>query len=113
MHGIWLAHARNIVAQQVYDHDIFSSVFSTFSQVMCGEKIRLGDAELEVMFSPGHTEGSVSYLMKLREGGRLYHVVIANMGRSEDGLVRALDSRSLFANATTAGYLAEAEMQHH
>ncbi len=41
------------------------------------------------------------------------HVVIANMGRTEDGQVRALDSRSLFANATTAGYLAEAEMQHH
>lgn len=41
------------------------------------------------------------------------HVVIANMGRTPDGTVRALDSRSLFANATTAGYLAEAEMQHH
>ena len=41
------------------------------------------------------------------------HVVIANMGRGRDGTVRALDSRALFANATTAGYLAEAEMQHH
>lgn len=41
------------------------------------------------------------------------HVVIANMGTGKDGAVRALDSRSLFANATTAGYLAEAEMQHH
>lgn len=41
------------------------------------------------------------------------HVVIANMGRDTGGFVRALDSRSIFANATTAGYLAEAEMQHH
>lgn len=41
------------------------------------------------------------------------HVVIANMGSAQDGQVRALDSRALFANATTAGYLAEAEMQHH
>ncbi|MFV0316208.1 MAG: MobF family relaxase, partial [Microthrixaceae bacterium] len=40
------------------------------------------------------------------------HVVITNMGTSPDGRVQALDGRGLFAHATTAGYLAEAEMQH-
>ncbi len=41
------------------------------------------------------------------------HVVIANMGKDSTGEVRALQGKDLFANATTAGYLAEAEMQHH
>ena len=40
------------------------------------------------------------------------HVVIANMGTRPDGRVQALDGRGLFAHATTAGYLAETEMQH-
>lgn len=40
------------------------------------------------------------------------HVVIANMGAGPGGRVQALDGRGLFAHATTAGYLAEAEMQH-
>jgi conjugative relaxase-like TrwC/TraI family protein len=40
------------------------------------------------------------------------HVVIGNMARARDGRVQAIDGRGLFAHATTAGYLAEAEMQH-
>ena len=40
------------------------------------------------------------------------HVVIANMGTGRDGRVQALDGRGLFAHATTAGHVAEAEMQH-
>lgn len=40
------------------------------------------------------------------------HVVIANMATSADGGVQALDARGLYAHATTAGHLAEAEMQH-
>jgi conjugative relaxase-like TrwC/TraI family protein len=40
------------------------------------------------------------------------HVVIANMARGTDGRVQAIDARGLFAHATTAGYLAEAEIQH-
>jgi conjugative relaxase-like TrwC/TraI family protein len=41
------------------------------------------------------------------------HVVIANMAKGADGRVQTLDGRGLFAHATTAGHLAEAEMQHH
>ncbi len=40
------------------------------------------------------------------------HVVVANMGTGADGRVQALDGRGLFAHATTAGHIAEAEMQH-
>ena len=39
------------------------------------------------------------------------HVVIANMATTPTGDINALDGRGLFAHATTAGYLAEAEMQ--
>ncbi len=40
------------------------------------------------------------------------HVVIANMATGGDGRVQALDGRGLFLHATTAGHIAEAEMQH-
>ncbi|HEV2069599.1 MAG TPA: MobF family relaxase [Acidimicrobiales bacterium] len=40
------------------------------------------------------------------------HVVVANMTRRDDGEVRALDGRPLFAHARTAGYLAAAELRH-
>jgi len=50
-----------------------------------GETIRLGDTRLGVVLSPGHTTGSVSYTMKVREGGRDYNVVIANMASINKG----------------------------
>lgn len=40
------------------------------------------------------------------------HVVIANMGTNSLGQTRALDGRGLFAHATTAGYLAGAQLRH-
>ena len=40
------------------------------------------------------------------------HVVIANMGTNSLGQTRALDARGLFAHATTAGYLAGAQLRH-
>ncbi len=39
------------------------------------------------------------------------HVVVANMGTTASGKVQALDGRGLFAVGTTAGHLAEAEIQ--
>ena len=39
------------------------------------------------------------------------HVVVANMGTTAGGQVQALDGRGLFAEGTTAGHLAEAEIQ--
>lgn len=50
-----------------------------------GEIIRLGKTRLKVVESPGHTAGSVSYTMTVREGGREYRVVIANMGTINRG----------------------------
>jgi metallo-beta-lactamase class B len=44
-----------------------------------GEVIELGDTRLQVYEHPGHTEGSSSYSMQVRENGRDYKVAIANM----------------------------------
>ena len=50
-----------------------------------GEIIELGDTRLRVHEHPGHTEGSSSYSMQVREDGRDYNVVVANMGTINDG----------------------------
>ncbi len=50
-----------------------------------GEVIELGNTRLTVVETPGHTRGSVSYTMSVREAGRDYHVVIANMGSINPG----------------------------
>ncbi len=50
-----------------------------------GEEIELGSIRLKVVESPGHTAGSVSYTMTVRENGRDYRVVIANMGTINPG----------------------------
>ena len=50
-----------------------------------GDVIELVDVELTVMETPGHTAGSSSYLMQVREAGRDYDVVIANMGTINPG----------------------------
>ena len=50
-----------------------------------GEVIELGTTRLEVLESPGHTEGSSSYVTTVQEGGRTYTVVIANMGTINQG----------------------------
>ena len=50
-----------------------------------GEVIELGETRLTVLETPGHTEGSCSYTMTVREDGREYNVVIANMGTINPG----------------------------
>ena len=50
-----------------------------------GDIIELGAVRLQVYEHPGHTEGSSSYSMQVRENGRDYNVVIANLGTINDG----------------------------
>jgi len=50
-----------------------------------GDVIDLGETRLRVLETPGHTAGSSSYTMQVREGGREYNVVIANMGTINPG----------------------------
>lgn len=50
-----------------------------------GETISLGDARLQVVETPGHSRGSVSYTMTVHENGRDYNVAIANMNSINPG----------------------------
>ena len=50
-----------------------------------GDLIELGETRLTVLEAPGHTAGSSSYTMTVREDGRDYHVVVANMGTINGG----------------------------
>ena len=56
-----------------------------------GDLIELGDAQLTVLESPGHTAGSSSYTMTVVEGGRTYDVVVANMGTINPGKQLVVD----------------------
>ena len=49
------------------------------------EVIELGETRLTVLETPGHTVGSSSYTMTVREAGRDYAIVIANMGTINEG----------------------------
>lgn len=50
-----------------------------------GDVVELGSTRLTVLEHPGHTAGSSSYTMRVREGGRDYNVAIVNMGTINDG----------------------------
>ena len=56
-----------------------------------GEVIELGETRLTVLETPGHTAGSSSYTMRVREDGRDYAVVIANMGTINPGKQLVVD----------------------
>jgi metallo-beta-lactamase class B len=44
-----------------------------------GDKVRLGDVEITAHHHPGHTKGATSYTLTVKENGKDYHVIIANM----------------------------------
>jgi metallo-beta-lactamase class B len=51
-----------------------------------GDKISLGGTELTAHLHPGHTKGATSFTLDVREGGKTYKVVIANMGSINPGV---------------------------
>lgn len=53
--------------------------------ISAGDVIELGEIRLTVHEHRGHTVGSSSYAMQVRENGRVYNVVIANMGTINPG----------------------------
>ncbi|MBZ4191194.1 subclass B3 metallo-beta-lactamase [Niabella beijingensis] len=44
-----------------------------------GDSIVLGDARLQLLHHPGHTKGSSSFLLDVKDKGKRYRVLIANM----------------------------------
>ena len=51
-----------------------------------GEVLKLGGVAITVHLHPGHTRGSASYSLVVREGGRDYRVLIANIGTINNGV---------------------------
>ncbi len=51
-----------------------------------GDKISLGGTELTAHLNPGHTKGATSFTLDVKEGGKTYHVIIANMGSINPGV---------------------------
>lgn len=41
-----------------------------------GDVIALGNTEIECWFTPGHTEGSVSFFLNVKEGGKVYRAAM-------------------------------------
>jgi metallo-beta-lactamase class B len=48
---------------------------------------------LTAYLHPGHTKGSTSYAMDVADGGKTYHVLIANLGNINDGTVLLHNSK--------------------
>jgi metallo-beta-lactamase class B len=51
-----------------------------------GETITLGGTTLTAHLHPGHTKGATSFTTDVRENGRTYRVIIANMGSINPGV---------------------------
>lgn len=51
-----------------------------------GDKVAFGGTELTVHHHPGHTKGATSFTFAVREAGRTYNVLIANMGSINPGV---------------------------
>ena len=59
------------------------SVDRTFTD---GEAISLGETRLTAHHHPGHTKGSTSFTTEVREEGKTYRVIIANLGSINPGV---------------------------
>jgi len=77
-----------------------------------GDVIELGKIRLQVYEHPGHTLGSSSYAMKVRENGREYNVAIANMGTMNPGTKLLVDpTYPGIANDLARTYASQKNMQ--
>ncbi len=77
-----------------------------------GDRISLGGTDLTVHHHPGHTKGAVSFTMNIREGGRDYRVLIANMASVNQGVkVSGMPGFPDIADAYARTFHAQKEMQ--
>ena len=51
-----------------------------------GEAVALGETRLTAHLHPGHTKGATSFTTDVRDNGRTYRVIIANMGSINPGV---------------------------
>jgi metallo-beta-lactamase class B len=58
-----------------------------------GQKVWLGGTELAVHFTPGHTKGAASYEFTIRDEGRDYRVLIANLPSINPGVTLVVNAK--------------------
>ena len=51
-----------------------------------GQVLKFGGTEITVHLHPGHTKGAASYAIPVTEGGKMYRVLIANIGTINPGV---------------------------
>lgn len=77
-----------------------------------GDRIALGGAELTLHHHPGHTKGASSFTMTVRDGGRDYRVIIANLGSINPGVrVSGMPTYPGIAQAYARTFHDQKEMQ--
>ena len=54
----------------------YISGFTPDYDICDGDVIKLGNTEIECLFTPGHTEGSVSFFMDVEEDGQVYRAAM-------------------------------------
>jgi len=77
-----------------------------------GEKIVLGGVELTAHLHAGHTRGATSFTTTVRENGKSYNVIIANMGSINPGVkVSGMPKYPEIAKAYAQTFLAQKDMK--
>ena len=75
------------------------------------DTIALGGTVLTAHLHPGHTKGATSFTTDVREGGKVYRVVIANMGSINSGVkLTGMPGFPNIADAYAATFRAQKDM---
>jgi len=77
-----------------------------------GQKVGLGGMELTVHLHPGHTKGAASYEFKVRDEGRDYRVLIANLPTINPGVTLLVNPKYPNIAAEYAGTFARLKELH-
>jgi metallo-beta-lactamase class B len=77
-----------------------------------GESISLGGTTLVAHLHPGHTKGATSFTTDVRENGKTYRVIIANMGSINPGVkVSGMSTYPNIAQDYAHTFLAQKDMK--
>lgn len=74
------------------DHAAWYAPVKVDEKLADGQKISFGGMEITVLIHPGHTKGSASYSFNVKDGGKDYSVLIANMGSINPGVTLAVNA---------------------
>lgn len=77
-----------------------------------GDKISLGGTELTAHLHAGHTKGATSFTMDVRENGKTYRVIIANMPGINGGVkVTGMPGYATIADDYARTFIAQKDMK--